>query len=112
MTKKTIKQRPKLPAATDEMKHRSALLAQEMLTWPGVKTGRMFGLQSVYRGTAIFALLPDKRGFEKPNGIGYKEAGKWTVLDIEGEKGIARALAVLEKAYASATGRRSSGNRE
>ena len=96
------------------MRHQAELLAQELLTWPQVKTGRMFGLISVYRGNAIFAMLPDKRAFEKSNGAGFKESGKWKVLEIDGKQGIARALAVLEKAYeeAATAGRRSSANRE
>ena len=106
------KKRPKLPPPSDEMKHRSALLVQELLTWPGVRTGKMFGLLSVYRGKAIFAMLPDKRAFESPSGIAYKEAGKWNVFEIDDDRGIAQALAILEKAYANATARRFSGNRE
>ena len=93
---------PKLPLPSDEMRHTSALLAQELLSWPDVAARPMFGLRAFYRGGVIFAMLPEKRAFEVPNGIAFKEGGKWRVFEVESEAGIGKALAVLEKAYARA----------
>ena len=62
----------------------------------------MFGLRAVYRDGVIFAMLPEKRSFEVPDGIAYKSDGKWTVLEIGDERGIGKALGVLEKAYTRA----------
>jgi hypothetical protein len=59
----------------------------------------MFGLRAVYRKGVIFAMLPDKRSFEIPDGIAYKEGGKWKVFEVGDEQGIGRVLGVLEKAY-------------
>lgn len=81
------------------MQRLSALLAEELGNWPGVTTRPMFGLRAVYRKGVIFAMLPDKRSFEIPDGIAYKESGKWRVFGVEDERGIAAALGVLEKAY-------------
>jgi hypothetical protein len=84
------------------MKRLSALLAEELGNWPGVTTRPMFGLRAVYRKGVIFAMLPDKRSFEIPDGIAYKEGGRWRVFEVGDERGIGGALGVLEKAYAGA----------
>jgi hypothetical protein len=81
------------------MKRVSALLAAEVAGWQDVSTRPMFGLRAVYRKGVIFAMLPDKRCFESPNGLAYKEGGKWKVFDVGDERGIGRVLVVLEKAY-------------
>lgn len=91
--------RPKLPRPSEAMKRTSVLLAEEMSNWPGVTMRPMFGLRAVYRDGVIFAMLPEKRSFEVPDGIAYKSDGKWTVLEIGDERGIGKALGVLEKAY-------------
>jgi hypothetical protein len=99
--------RPYLPAISEEMKRMSVLLAAELLTWPGVSSHPMFGLQAFYREGVVFAMLPVKRGFESPNGIAYKLASsrkglKWRTFEVESEEDVGKALAVLEKAYARA----------
>jgi hypothetical protein len=81
------------------MKRVSALLAMEVAGWPDVSMRPMFGLRAVYRQGVIFAMLPDKRCFETPDGIAYKKGGKWKVFEVGDEQGIGRALVVLEKAY-------------
>jgi hypothetical protein len=101
--------RPKLPPVSDEMRRVSVLIAAEVCGWPDVSTRLMFGLRAIYRKGVVFAMLPDKRSLEVKDGVAYKEDGKWKAVEISGEEGIGRALAVLEKAYATA--RRSSGNR-
>lgn len=93
--------RPKLPPVSEEMKHTSVLLAQEVANWRGVSMRLMFGLKAVYCDGVIFAMLPDKRSFEIPDGIAYKEGGKWKVFEAGEESDIGRALAILEKAYST-----------
>jgi hypothetical protein len=85
------------------MQHIGAMLAQELAGWPHVSTKPMFGLRAYFRKAKIFAMLPEKRSFEVPNGIAFKENGKWKVFEIVDRSGVAAAMAVLEKAYAKAT---------
>jgi hypothetical protein len=98
----SMSRRPRLPSPSEEMRRRSALLAQELANWPDIATRPMFGLRAFYRKGVIFAMLPEKRAFEIPNGIAYKEAGKWKVFDLENDQRAGRALAILEQAYARA----------
>src|SRR5438128_9480106 len=56
--------RPRLVSLSEEMRHRSGLLAQELSRWPDVSMRPMFGLRAFYRGTVVFAMLPDKRALE------------------------------------------------
>ncbi len=81
------------------MKRASTLLAAELTDWPDVSTRPMFGLRAVYHKGVIFAMLPDKRCFESPGGIAYKERGKWQVFEVGDEREIGKALVVLEEAY-------------
>ena len=98
--------RPKLPKVSEEMKRWSALLQTEVTQWPNTRTGKMFGLISVYRGKKIFALLPEARGFEHPNAIATKrnnlpgaEGKKWQTFIMETEADLTTALEHLHKAY-------------
>src|SRR5216684_1335806 len=105
--KATGKKRPKLVTPSEEMKHLSVLLTKEILQWPEVTTRPMFGLRGFYRGTVVFAMIPDKRALETPNTISYKlaaEAGskaaeKWRHYELESAQDIDKALAHLDKAY-------------
>ena len=105
--------RPKLAPVSEEMRHTSALLEQELLGWPGVSVRPMFGMRALYRGAAIFAMLPDKRALENPNAIACKLAGgtekregaKWHLVELKNERDLKAALACLDKAYRSAAGR-------
>jgi hypothetical protein len=81
------------------MKRTSMLLAEELANWSGVTMRPMFGLRAVYRNAVIFGMLPEKRSFEIPEGIAYKENGKWRAFAVGDEGRIGAALAVLEKAY-------------
>jgi hypothetical protein len=104
---------PTFPKVSDDMRRRSTLLADEMKTWPNIRIGSMFGMTSVYRGKAIFALLPDKRGLEFPNAIAVKrdslgkvpgktEKHKWQSIFIESDNDLSAALKQLEEAYRKA----------
>jgi hypothetical protein len=72
----------------------------------------MFGLHAFYRGTVVFAMLPDKRALESAKAIAYKlpseapgkEGGKWKLLELENDRDIGRALVALDKAYRKAAG--------
>ncbi len=102
--------RPKLPVTSDAMKRISVLLAEELSAWPGVTSHPMFGLRAFYRDGVVFAMVPAQRGFESANGIAYKLASggesreglKWRTFEVEAERDIAKALAILERAYARA----------
>ena len=74
--------RPKLPPPSEAMKRFSVLLAEELANWPGVTMRPMFGLRAVYRDGVIFAMLPDKRSFEVPDGIAYKRKGSGRPLRL------------------------------
>ena len=104
--------RPRLVPPSEEMRHRSALLAQELSRWPGVSMRPMFGMHAFYRGTVVFAMLPDKRALESAKAIAYKlpseasgkERGKWKLFELENDRDIGRALVTLDKAYRKAAG--------
>jgi len=72
----------------------------------------MFGLLAFYRGTVVFAMLPDKRALESAQAIAYKlpsgapgkEGGKWKLFALENDHDIGGALVNLDKAYRKAAG--------
>jgi hypothetical protein len=71
-TKKTKRPRPKMPPASEEMKQWSAMLGNELSTWPQVTARPMFGLRGFYRGKRIFAALPVTRGFSTPDSLIFR----------------------------------------
>ena len=78
------------------------MLAQEMLRWPDVHTRPMFGMRAFYRGTAIFAMLPEKRALETSRSIGYRHPGsgrKWQLFELNEARDIDKALTHLDRAY-------------
>jgi hypothetical protein len=103
------KSRPELPPVSDAMRRTFAVIAEEVAKWPGVSTKLMFGLRAIYCDGMVFAMLPDKRSLEVPDSIAYKDRGEWKSFEVKSEAEIGGALAVLEKAYATA--RRSSDSR-
>jgi len=64
--------RPRLPRASEEMKRLAGLLEAEMLGWPNVTSRPMFGLNGIYRGPNIFAVLPRTRAMEVPDSIVFR----------------------------------------
>ncbi len=64
--------RPALIPITPEMQHWSALLEEELKTWPGVIAKRLFSFRSFYRGKVIFAALPRSRSFNSASSIIFK----------------------------------------
>ena len=57
----TAKARPKMRTASPEVQAWSAMLAEEVRTWPGVSERAMFGMAAFYRGTKMFAALPKSK---------------------------------------------------
>jgi hypothetical protein len=54
------------------MKQWSAMLGQELSTWPHVKSRPMFGLLAFYRRAKIFAGVPVTRGLQTSSSIIFK----------------------------------------
>ena len=64
--------RPKLPHVSEEMKLLAKLLEAEILAWPNVTSRPMFGLNGIYRGSKIFAVLPRTRAMDVPDSIAFR----------------------------------------
>ena len=64
--------RPRLPHVSEEMKRLAGLLEAEMLGWPNVTSRPMFGLNGIYRGPNIFAVLPRTRAMEVTDSIAFR----------------------------------------
>lgn len=64
--------RPKLPHVSEEIKRLADLLEAEILTWPNVTSRPMFGLNGIYRGSNIFAVLPRTRAMDAPDSIAFR----------------------------------------
>jgi hypothetical protein len=104
-----MKKRPAFTPVGEEMKRRSALLAAEVLRWPGTRTGKMFGMQSLYRGKVIFGMLPGTRGLWEANAIMVKmhdgvkgpEGKKWQSVAVADDAALTGALERLGEAYRS-----------
>jgi len=82
-----------MPRTSEEMKQLSAMLGNELNTWPKVTTRPMFGLRGFYRGKNIFAALPVTRAIKNPNSLIFRiqpmppelleRARKETRIDLE-----------------------------
>jgi hypothetical protein len=97
--------RPKLPRPAEATLRLASLVADEALRWPEVSGRPMFGMRALYRGKAIFALLPDKRALGSATAIACKVAGgnpQWRLWELETEEQIGGALVLLERAYGRA----------
>ena len=57
---------------SEQMAQWSALLGDELVSWPQVTTRQMFGGMAYYRADSIFAILPVTREFFVPNQVGVK----------------------------------------
>ena len=116
--------RPKLPRVSEEMKRLAGLLEAEMLGWPNVTSRPMFGLNGIYRGPTIFAVLPRTRAMDVPDSIGFRllkrsrqvtdelrkderivastPEAKWILFVVESDAEIHAALNWLALAYRQA----------
>lgn len=71
-TEKAKRPRPKMLRATEEAIQLSAMLGNELITWPKVTTRPMFGLRGFYRDKKIFAALPVTRAIKNPNSFIFR----------------------------------------
>jgi|SRR5579864_181834 len=69
---RTMRDRPKMPPISEEMKQWSAMLKTEVSGWPQISTKPMFGMMGLYRGKKIFGGLPVTRGFDTPNSVIFR----------------------------------------
>jgi hypothetical protein len=109
-----VKKRPSFAPVSEEMRRRSALLAAEVLRWPGTRAGKMFGMQSLYRGKVIFGALPGTRGLWEADAIMVKiypvgaakktacESERWQSVMVTTDRDLTVALERLDAAYRSA----------
>jgi len=67
-----MRDRPKMPPISEEMKRWSAMLKTEVSGWPQISTKPMFGMMGLYRGKKIFGGLPVTRGFDTPNSVIFR----------------------------------------
>jgi len=114
-----------LEKISEEMKVWSGLLAEEVLGWPDVVAKPMFGLTALYRGPAVFAMLPKTRALGSPNVVAFKLVGasakvmgqlkrdpriqetmfaaaKWFAFEMESEEDLRGVLEWLGVAYEAA----------
>lgn len=109
---------------SEEMKRLAELLEAEMLGWPNVTSRPMFGLNGIYRGSNIFAVLPRTRAMDVPDSIAFRlvkrpqniidelskderivastAEAKWISFMIESDSEIHAALKWLALAYRQA----------
>jgi hypothetical protein len=121
--KKTKRLRPRMPNASEEMKEWSAMLGNELITWPQVTTRPMFGLRGFYHGKKIFAALPVTRAIRNPNSLIFRiqpvppdllkrakkepridtesrvPSAKWFTFELNSEADFRDALWWLNQAY-------------
>ena len=121
--------RPALIPITPEMQHWSALLEEEIKTWPAVTAKRLFSFRSFYRGKNIFAALPRSRSFNSATSIIFKfnpmppvlmkraqadarinfdtaiSGTGWLSFELKSEADLRDALWWLNQAHESAKGR-------
>jgi hypothetical protein len=69
---RAMRERPKMPPISEEMKQWSALLKAEVSGWPQVSSRPMFGMHGVYRRKRIFAALPATRAIGTPNSVAFR----------------------------------------
>ena len=61
-----------MPLASEDTRQLSAMLGNELSTWPKVTARPMFGLRGFYRGKKIFAALPVTRTIKNPNSFIFR----------------------------------------
>jgi hypothetical protein len=113
-----MRDRPKMPPISEEMKQWSGMLRREVSGWPQISTKPMFGMMGLYRGKKIFGGLPVTRGFDTANSVIFRfdpmpsdlaarasrdkriSPGKrWFSFDMQTDKDLHDALWWLQQAY-------------
>jgi hypothetical protein len=102
-----------------EVLRAAAMLAQEFSAWKDVSFRSMFGMQAVYRGNKIFALLPGKRAPGSANSFAFKfppgaesklrdfpelrsqlrQGRKWLTLELQSPHDLQSLLEAAATAY-------------
>lgn len=117
-TRQAMRERPKMPPISEEMKQWSAMLKTEVSGWPQISTKPMFGMMGLYRRKKIFGGLPVTRGFDTPNSVIFRfdpipseleeraskdkriSPGKrWFSFDVSSTEDLRDALWWLNQAY-------------
>jgi hypothetical protein len=106
-----------LLAASPEIREWCSVLEQEMMHWPGVKVGHIFGTRAFYHRKVMFAMLPDRRSLESSTAISFissnekeNESPNWQTFELKNRNLINVALTSLEKAYKDSIVLRSSSD--
>jgi hypothetical protein len=108
--------RPRLVKVDAETQRLSALIEDEVVTWPGVTVRPMFGMRAFYRARTIFAAVPRTRAMRAANTVIVKlpnardehaELGRgpgadWATLALESAEDIPDALRWIGRAYEKA----------
>jgi hypothetical protein len=116
-----MRERPKMPPISEEMKQWSAMLKTELMGWPQVTSRPMFGMSGIYRRKKIFAALPVTRGFGTPSSIIFRfdpmpadlnqralgepritPGTRWFSFEIQSTKDLRDALWWLNQSYEAA----------
>ena len=116
-----MRERPKMPPISEEMKQWSAMLEQELTGWPQVSSRPMFGMLGFYRRKKIFAALPVSRAIETPNSFIFRfdpmpanlnqralkepritPGTRWFSFEIQSTEDLRDALWWLNEAYEAA----------
>jgi hypothetical protein len=93
--------------ASQEMQELCLILKHEMIRWPGVKVGHLFGTLAFYHRKVMFAMLPDKRSLDSSDAISFigppngdaDQTVKWQTFELTDHSLINKALLSLQKAY-------------
>ena len=115
---RTMRDRPKMPPISEEMKQWSAMLKTEVSGWPQISSRPMFGMMGLYRRKKIFGGLPVTRGFDTPNSVIFRfdpmppdlvdraskdkriaPGKRWFSFDVRSGEDLRDALWWLKQAY-------------
>ena len=80
-TKTEKRPRPKLPRIPEEMRQWADLMLRDILGWPDVSSRPMFGMTAVYRGSAIFGVLPRTRAMDTAYSVSFKIPRRFVALN-------------------------------
>jgi hypothetical protein len=118
-----------MPLISDQMKAWSAALAAEIDDWPQVSQKVFFGFTALYRGKAMFGLLPRTRCIETRNAIAFpidspkgsvrerldsdhrigsidRDNTRWFTFELSSDSDLHDALNWLGDAYGAARARK------
>jgi hypothetical protein len=90
--------------ASPEIREWCSILEQEMMRWPGVRMGHMFGTRAFYHRKVLFAMLPDNRSLESATAISFITSSRedeinWQTFELDDRNLIVTALTSLKNAY-------------